>query len=206
MAIDAPEKPDAAPDAPPRGVVGVGKATIKRFQDDQMTDRAAALTYFSMMSLFPALFVVVALLGLLGTEQLIQDVVQYAADQGADAALADALEQSLRGAIERSGGGLGIALVLAIAIALYGASGAFGAVGRALNIVHRVEDDRGFVRQKAENLFWTLVIVALAIVTMAAIFLGGGFAQDLFGRIGLGDMVADVWNIARWAVALLCGI
>ncbi len=206
MAIDAPEKPDTAPGPAPHGVVAVAKATFQRFTGDQMTDRAAALTYYSMMSLFPALFVIVAVLGLLGTEELVEEAVQYAADQGADAAVADALEQSLRGAIERSGGGLGAALVVAIAIAAYGASGAFGAAGRALNKVHRVEDDRGFVRQKAENLGWTLVVVVLAILTLVSIFLGGGIAEDLFGTIGFGDVAADVWNVARWAVALGCAL
>jgi membrane protein len=206
MAIDAPEKPVDAPDPAPNGPFAVGKATVKRFLDDQMTDRAAALTYYSMMSLFPALFVVVAVLGLLGTEELVEQAVRYAAEQGADAAVADALEQSLRGAIERAGGGLGAALFVAVVISLYGASGAFGAAGRALNKVHRVEDDRGFVRQKAENLLWTLVIVLLAIVTLLSIFLGGGIAQNLFAELGLGEVFAGIWNTARWAIAPLCAL
>lgn len=204
MATDAPEKPDAAPAPAPRGVVPIAKATISRFTGDQMTDRAAALTYYSMMSLFPALFVVVALLGLLGTEELVEDAVRYAAEQGADAAVADALEQSLRGAIERAGGGLGAALVIAVAIALYGASGAFGAAGRALNVVHGVEDDRSFVRQKAENLLWTLIIVLLVLVTLVSVFLGGDLAQDVVDWLGFGGIVLDVWTYARWVVALLC--
>lgn len=206
MAIDAPEKPEAAPGPAPRGLVAVGKATVQRFLDDQMTDRAAALTYYSMMSLFPALFVVVALLGLLGTEELVEQAVRYAAEQGADAAVADALEQSLRGALERAGSGLGAALFVAVVISLYGASGAFGAAGRALNKVHRVEDDRGFVRQKAENLLWTLIIVLLAIITLLSIFLGGDMARDAFGKIGLGDAFSDIWNTARWAIAPLCAL
>ncbi|MGK2938979.1 MAG: YihY/virulence factor BrkB family protein [Solirubrobacteraceae bacterium] len=206
MAIDAPERPEAAPGPAPHGPIAIGKATVQRFLDDQMTDRAAALTYYSMMSLFPALFVVVALLGLLGTEQLVQEAVDYAAEQGADAALADAIEESLRGAISRAGDGLGAALVVGIAIAAYGASGAFAAAGRALNKVHRVEDDRGFVRQKAENLGWTMVVVLLAIVTLISVFLGGGIAEDLFGRIGLGEEAASIWNVARWPVALACAL
>lgn len=206
MAIDAPEKPADAPGPAPHGVVAVVKATVQRFLDDQMTDRAAALTYYSMMSLFPALFVVVALLGLLGTEQLVEDAVQYASDQGADAEVANALEQSLQGAISRSGGGLGAALVAAIALGAYGASGAFGAAGRALNKVHRVEDDRGFVHQKAANLGWTMVVVLLAIVTLISVFLGGQIAKDLFDEIGLGEEAGQVWNLARWVVALACAL
>lgn len=206
MAIDAPEKPADAPDPAPSGVVGVAKATFKRFSEDQMTDRAASMTYYSMMSLFPALFVVVAVLGLLGTQGLVQDAVDYAADQGASDEMVDALDSALSTAISRAGGALSAALVVAIVLGAYGASGAFGAAGRALDAVHRVDDDRGFIRQKAEGLGWTFVVVLLAVAILFSLFLGGQIAQDVFGEIGLGSVAADVWNWARWVVAYLCAL
>lgn len=184
-------------------LVEIGKATAQRFLDDEMMDRAAALTYYSMMSLFPALFVVVALLGLVGTEDLVQRAVDYAREQGADATLANALADSLNGIVSRASGQVGAALVIALAIALYGASGAFGAAGRALNVVLRIDDDEGFVHQKLKNLLWTLVIVALAIITLVSVFLGGGLASDVFGWLGFGDELSRVWSYLRWAVAPL---
>jgi membrane protein len=193
---------DAAP-ARPRGIVEIGKATARRFLEDQMMDRAAALTYYSMMSLFPAMFVVVSLLGLLGTQELVTQAVDYAREQGADATLANALGDSLNGIVSRASGQVGAALVVAVVIALYGASGAFGAAGRALNVVLRIESDDSFVRQKAKNLMWTLVIVVLAIVTLVAVFLGGGLANDVFGWLGVGDELARAWSYLRWAIAPL---
>lgn len=189
--------------ARPRGIVEIAKVTARRFLDDEMMDRAAALTYYSMMSLFPAMFVVVALLGLLGTQELVGKVVDYAREQGADELLADALGDSLNGIVSRASGHVGAALFVAVAIALYGASGAFGAAGRALNVVLRIESDDGFVRQKARNLMWTLVIVALAIVTLVAVFLGGGIADDVAGWLGFGDELTRVWSYVRWAIAPL---
>ena len=74
------------------------------------------------------------------------------------------------------------ALVIGLATALYGASGAFGAVGAALNQVWRVEEGRGFVSHKLHNLVWTIVLLALALVTTVLLFLGGGIADDLLGK------------------------
>lgn len=184
-------------------IVDVARTTARRFLDDQMTDRAAALTYYSMMSLFPALFVTVALLGILGTRELVDRAVDYAREQGADATLASALADSLNGIVSRADGQVGAALVVALAIALYGASGAFGAAGRALNVVLRIEDTDGFVAQKLKNLLWTLVIVALAIVTLVSVVLGGELAEDVFAWLGFADEFAAVWSYLRWAIALL---
>jgi membrane protein len=93
--------------------------------------------------------------------------------------------------------------VVALATSLYGASGAFGAVGRALNIVWRVEEGRNFIRQKLHNVGWTLALLVLVLITFVLIFVGGDVAQDLLGKIGLGTYVADVWLIARWPAALV---
>ena len=81
-----------------------------------------------------------------------------------------------------------MALIIGLAISLNGASGAFGAAGRALNKIFRVEEGRGFVKHKALDLLWTLVVMVLALVTFVLIFLGGGLASDLFDKIGLGDI------------------
>ena len=184
----------------------IAKRAFKSFRAHKMTDHGASLTYYAMMSLFPALLAMVAVLGLVGTASLVTDAVQYARDNGADASVTDALDKSLTSAIEKSGGAVSIALVISILLSLNGASGAFGAVGRALNIVYGVEEDRGFVRQKAQNLFFTLVVIVLVIISLVCIFLGGGIAEDLFGTIGLGSTAAGVWGILRWFVAILAAM
>jgi membrane protein len=183
-------------------MVGTIKRAFKRFQADNMLDHAAALTYYVMMSLFPALLVGVSLLGVLGNESLVTDAVQYAKDNGAPAEVTNALENSLNSIVQNSGGAVSIALVFGVAVALYGASGAFGAAGRALNDVYGVEETRSFIRHKLSDLAWTLVVILLAIVSLFCVFLGGGLAKDLFGTIGLGETAAQIFSVARWLIAI----
>jgi membrane protein len=167
-----------------------------------MTQRAAALTYFALLSLFPALLVGVAILGVFGQEGLINDAANYLKDAGAPPETVDAVTSALRSAQSERGTAVG-ALVVGLATALYGASGAFGATGSALNQVWRVEEGRGFVKHKVQNLLWTIVLLLLSLITTVLLFLGGGIANDALGKIGLGDTVADIWQIARWPAALL---
>lgn len=178
------------------------KRAFKKFQADKMSDHAAGMTYFLMMSLFPALLVIISLLGLFGTQGLVVDAVQYARDQGAPPEVVDALRSSLQGTVDGASGAVGVALLLGLAVALYGASGAFGGAGRALNDVYGFEETRPFVKHKLEDLLCTFVVVALVIVALVSVFLGGSVADDLFEEIGLGGAAADVWRLARWLVAI----
>ncbi|MEA2281257.1 MAG: rane protein [Solirubrobacteraceae bacterium] len=178
------------------------KAAFSRFQRDAVTDHAAALTYYSMMSLFPALLLGVAVLGLVGQQGLITDAGNYLRDAGAPKDVINAVTAALQSAQKQRGTAV-TALILGSASALYGASGAFGAVGRALNHIWRVQEGRGFVKHKAEDLGWTLVLLVLVFVAFVLIFLGGGLAGDVLGVIGLGDTAAALWRILRWPAALL---
>ena len=92
--------------------------------------------------------------------------------------------------VNASGGALGVTLVVSVLLALNGASGAFGAAGRALNVVYGVEEGRGMVRRKLTDLATALVVIVLFAVVLAAVFLGGQIADDLFGKIGLGSTAA----------------
>ncbi len=177
------------------------KRAFAKFQADEMTDSAAAMTYYVMMSLFPALLVCVSLLGLLGDQSLVTDAVGYARDQGAPAEVTDALRASLSATVD-AGGAVSFALLLGVLVAIYGASGAFGGAGRALNTVYGVRESRSFVMHKLSDIAWTLVAMALAIVSLFSVFLGAGLAKDLFGTIGLGDTAVVIWRVARWLVAI----
>ena len=167
-----------------------------------MTDHAAALTYYSMLSLFPALLLAVAVLGVFGQQSLIGDTAGYLRSAGAPRETVDAVTSVLDSAQSQRGTAI-TALVFGLALSLNSASGAFGAVGRALNRVWRVDEGRGFVRRKAADLLWTLVVLALVLVTLLLIFLGGGLASDALGLLGLGETAADVWRFARWPAALV---
>jgi membrane protein len=177
------------------------KRAFKRYQGDEMSDRAAGLTYYALMSLFPALLFAVAILGFFGQQGLINDAANYLRDAGAPSSVVDAVTGALKSAQNKRGTAVG-ALVLGLATSLYGASGAFGAVGRALNVIWRVEEGRGFVRKKATDIIWTLLCLVLLLVTLVLVFLGGSLAADVFGAIGLGDTAATIWGYVRWPLAL----
>lgn len=178
------------------------KRTFERFQADNMMDHAAALTYYVMMSLFPALLVCISLLGLLGSPSLVTEAVDYARQNGAPAEVTGALESALSSTVESAGGAVSVALVFGVAVALYGASGAFGAAGRALNDVYGVKETRSFIKHKLSDLAWTMVVIFLAIISLVCVFLGGDLAKDLFGTIGLGETAAEIFRVARWFIAI----
>jgi membrane protein len=175
----------------------------KSFLAHQMTDRAATLTYYAMMSLFPALLVGVTLLGLVGQQGLVTDATNYLLDHGVDPSTANVVRRVLQNLVNTSGGALGVTLVISVALGLNGASGAFGASGRALNVVYGAEESRGMVRRKLTDVAATLAVIVLFAVVLAAVFLGGQIAHDLFGKIGLGSTAASIWSYARWPVALV---
>jgi membrane protein len=178
------------------------KPALDRFSEHELTDRAAALTYYALMSLFPALLVGVALLGLLGEAATVDRVAKYVADQGAPPETVNAVRSSVKSAVSVHSGAGTLLLVFGLGLALYSASGAFGAAGRALNVVAGHEEDRGFVKRKAAGLLWTMVVIVLGVVALILVFLGGGVAHDLFEAIGLGSTAAGVWAVLRWPAAI----
>ena len=178
------------------------KRAFHRFQKDRITDHAAALTYYTLLSLFPALLFGVALLGFFGQQALIADATDFLRSVGAPSQTIDAVTGALEGAQKSRGTALG-ALALGLATSLYGASGAFGAVGRALNVIWRVEEGRGFVKHKVHDVGWTLAVLALILVTGVLVFLGGALSEFVFNQIGLGQTTASIWRYARWPLALL---
>lgn len=178
----------------------------RNFRDHDMTDRAATLTYFAMMSLFPGLLVGVTLLGIFGQEGLVTSATKYLLDHGADPATAKVVNTTLTNMINTSSGALGATLLISLVLALNSASGAFGAAGRALNVVYGVGEDRGMVRRKLNDLLVAVAVIVLLLIVLVAIFLGGQITKDLFGKIGLGDTANAIWSIARWPLALLAAI
>lgn len=181
---------------------GAAKRAFVVFRRHQMTDVAASLTYYAMMSLFPAIVLATSLFSLIGDRKTVADAVDYFARQGADQATLDTIRAVMNKLVTASGGAVSAALVVSVLIALNGASGAFGAAGRALNRIYGVDDDRSLVGRKLVDIGMTLVIVVVLLVAIAALFLGGGVAEDLLGSIGLGSAAATVWSIVRWPLAL----
>src|SRR4051812_25919416 len=160
-----------------------------------MTQHAAALTYYAMLALFPALLIAVAMLGLFGEQQTVGEITRYLADQGAPAAVLEPVQSLLRSAIRSGSGAVSATLVISIVVSLVGASGAFASARRALNAAYDVDEERPFVRRKLADIGATLVLIVLGLVILVLLFLGGGVAEDLAHALGLGSGVADAWQV-----------
>jgi membrane protein len=177
------------------------KRTLVSFYDDQMTHHAAALTYYALMSLFPAVLLALSLLGLLGQYPETYNAIIGYLREVAPTSVVEPLDHSLRGALQ-SKGTAATALVISVVVALYGTTGALEAARRALNVVFEVDAGRSFLRRKTVDVASTFVLMALVLVSLVLAFVGGGFAEDLLGFIGLGSTAARVWNVARWPGAV----
>jgi membrane protein len=185
-----------------RAAAVVGRSA-KAFYDDQMTHHAAALTYYALMSLFPAVLLGLSLLGLLGQyPETYNAIVNYLRDV-APASVVDPLDRSLRGALQ-SKGTAATALAISVVVAFYGTTGLLEGMRRALNVVFELEGSgRSFVRRKTIDVVFTILLMALVVVSLTMVFVGGRLARDLLGFAGLGSTAADVWNVARWPGAVL---
>ena len=185
------------------GLFGALKLAFQNFRQHNMTDRGAGLTYYLVMSLFPALLVAVSMLGLFGQESLVTDATKYLQDAGAPQSVVGIVESSLKSIISSSSGKALIPFVIGVALGLNSASRAYGAAGRALNVAYGEPEERGFVKKKGTQLIFTAVVIVLGLITLVSVFVGGGLAKDIFGAIGLGDVVGSIWIYARWLVALV---
>lgn len=178
------------------------KLTAKEFKADGLQDWAAALTYYSVLSLFPLLIVFVALIGIFGeyprTVNAMLDIVR----EVAPGSTADTVEKSIGGVV-RDKGGAGALLGVGLVTALWSASGYIGAFMRATNAVHDVEEGRPFWRLRPLQLAVTAVMVVLIAFLAIGFVVSGSVARALGDTIGLGDTAVTVWNVAKWPVMLL---
>jgi membrane protein len=178
-------------------VWAVLKRTAVSFYDDQMTQHAAALTYYALMSLFPAMLLGISLLGLLGQyPQTYNSVISYLRDVVPQDTL-NAIDSSLRSAIKQKGNAT-TGLVIGVVTALYGTTGVLEAARRALNVAFRVENGRSFFHRKVRDIASSFILIGLVVITLVLVFVGGTLADHVFGQNG-----AHVWNIARWPLAVV---
>ncbi|HEX8066903.1 MAG TPA: YihY/virulence factor BrkB family protein [Thermoleophilaceae bacterium] len=198
---DAPERaPDSPTELGGRSWWAILKRTIGEFQDDRLTDWAAALTYYGVLSLFPMLIVLVALLGVVGEEGTIDSLIA-SFQQAGMGGFADDVEAPLRGVVENKGGA-GALLGFGLLGALWSASGYVGAFTRAANTIYEVEEGRPFWKLRPLQVLMTLVMVLLVALVALAIVLTGSLAEAIGDAIGLGDSAVAVWSIAKWPAML----
>jgi membrane protein len=203
----APEEMrDAGPDSPTampkRSWPRTLKRTFKEFQEDNLTDWAAALTYYGVLSLFPALIALVSLLGLVVDRSTITRVLTQTISSIGPASAVN----TFKGPIDQVTGNRGTAgllLVVGIAAALWSASGYIGAFMRASNAIYERPEGRPFYRLRPVQLVVTLILELLTALVVVALIVSGPLATSLGNAIGLGSTAETVWNIAKWPAMLL---
>lgn len=197
---DADFKPDELNDIKGPSWVYTTKKAFSEFTRDQCTDLAAGLTYYSVLSVFPALLAIVSLLGVVGQADQTTTAVLDLIRQLGQGDVADQIEGPVRRLTEVEGAGIG--LVVGLAGALWSASGYVGAFGRALNRVYQVDEGRPFWKLRPANLLLTAVLVLMAVVLLLGLVLSGDLAAVVGKRIGLEAGTVEIFNIAKWPVML----
>jgi membrane protein len=193
---------------PPRGPAkltrgswgGVLKRTGSEFRNDNVTDLAAALTYYGVLAIFPALIALVSILGVIGhsaTQPLIENIGTVA--PGA----AKSVFTSAISNIQRDQGAAGVIFVVSIAVALWSASSYVAGFMRASNTIYDVEEGRPIWKTMPVRISVTVVMVLLLAISAFAVVLTGGLARDVGGLIGVGSSAVAVWDIVKWPVLVL---
>ncbi|TFV61124.1 YihY/virulence factor BrkB family protein [Mycobacterium sp. PS03-16] len=198
---DDPRKPDSPTDLTKRSWLYVLRKTAREFQQDQCTDLAAALTYYAVLSLFPALLVMVSLLGVIGQGERTTNAVLDLVDDVAPGTAVDTLRPTIEQLVAAPSAGL--ALIFGILGALWSASGYVGAFARAMNRIYEIDEGRPFWKLRPLQLILTLGALVLAAAVAFMLAVSGPVAEAIGGVIGLGEAAVTVWGIAKWPVILL---
>ncbi len=193
-------KPTGASDSP--SLFATLKRTFTEFSEDNLSDWAAALTYYGLLALFPALIALVGLLGLVGnptttTQTITQIVTKIGPSSGA---------QTFAGPIQsitshRSTAG--IMGIVGLAVALWSASGYIGGFIRAANVIYETPEGRPIWKLRPLQVLVTLIMVVLLALVALALVLTGPIVSAVAGPIGVGNTAVDIWNIAKWPVLIV---
>jgi membrane protein len=194
---DAPKAPTDLPGASWWGAV---KRAAAEFQRDKVTDWAAALTYYGVLSIFPAMLVVVSVVGLAGrsvSQSLITNVGQLA-----PGAVKQVLTTGLT-ELQRNQGGAGVVALLSLAAAIWSASGYVAAFMRASNAMYDIEEGRPLYKTLPIRIGVTLVTLVLLSACAIAVVVSGPLAERAGNIIGAGSAAVTIFSIVKWPLMLL---
>jgi membrane protein len=183
------------------GTFATLKRTWSEFSDDNLTDWAAALTYYGVLAMFPALIALVSVVGILFSPTQITTALEDIVTQLGPSSAVD----TLKGPIENIAGGgskTGIMLIVGILAALWAASGYVGAFMRASNIMYEVDEGRAIWKLRPLQMVVTLVMILLLALAAISIVVSGPVAEAVGSAIGVGDTAVTIWDIAKWPVLL----
>jgi len=194
----APKDPT---DLPKRQWRPVLRRTVGEFKDDGLMDWAAALTYYGVLALFPALVALVSIVGFLGqstVQSLIDNINAIPGEGQAKTIVIDTIKN-----LSNHKSSAGIAFFVGLALALWSASGYVGAFMRASNAIYEKPEGRPFYRLRPVQLGVTLVMLMLLAISAAAVAVTGPLTERVGAAVGLGGTAQTVFDVAKWPVILL---
>jgi membrane protein len=189
--------PKTLTDMPKAGWLAILKRSVREFKHDDITDRAAALTYFGVLALFPAMLVLVSILGLLGksaTQQLLTNIGQVAPG-GVLTFLKGVVTQ-----VQGKAGVAGIAAIIGLLVAFWSASGYVAAFMRASNAIYDVDEGRPIWKTVPVRILTTFALVIMLVIAAAIVVLTGPIANQVGAVFGIGHVAVVIWGIAKWPV------
>ncbi|WP_431795508.1 YihY/virulence factor BrkB family protein [Microbacterium enclense] len=197
-ASEHPAKPDSPDDLDRRSWKYVLRKTLREFTSDGCIDIAAALTFFSVLSVFPALIALFSLLGVVGQGRAAADAILGIIEQAAPGETAN----TIRGPIEQiaSSPAAGIALITGILLAVWSASGYVGAFSRAMNRIYEIQEGRPFWKLKPVQLLVTVIGIVLLFIAATILVVSGPVTTAVGDALGVGDVAQTLWSILKWPV------
>ncbi|MFF2861019.1 YihY/virulence factor BrkB family protein [Streptomyces rubiginosohelvolus] len=192
--------PDRPAELPRRSWAAVLRGTLKEFKDDELADRSAALTYYGVLALFPALLVLVSLLGIAGesaTRQVLENLQKLAPGSARDI-ISDAVEQ-----LQGNAGAGSFMAIAGLAVAVWSASGYVAAFIRTSNAVYDMPEGRPVWKVLPLRVALTVTLMVLACASALIVVFSGGIARQAGAALGIGDTALTIWSIAKWPVLVL---
>jgi membrane protein len=192
--------PQALTRMPRRSWGGVLKRTVREFKEDSLTDLAAALTYYGILAIFPAVIALISIVGLIGhsaTQTLITNL-----DKLAPGTARTVFTNAING-LDKSRGAAGLLFIVGILGALWSASGYVAAFMRASNQIYDIEEGRPFWMTIPVRLAITVTMLVLLAISAFAVVITGSLAGKVGDLIGVGGTAVQIWDIAKWPALLL---
>jgi membrane protein len=194
--------PDDPTDLPKRSWLDTLKRTFREFKEDDLTDWAAALTYYAVLSIFPALIALVSMVGLIADPATITRVLTDTVSSLGPKSAVDTFKGPIE-SITASESRAGLGLILGLAGALWTASGYVGAFMRASNSIYEIEEGRPFYKLRPLQILVTLILELMLAIVVVALIVSGPLATAIGEAIGLGDTALTIFNIVKWPVLLV---
>ena len=179
--------------------IAMAKAIYSRFGEVQVTDRAAAQTYYSILSLFPALLVVVSLLALLGTYPDTYNSIIDTLRDAAPGTAVNTIDSALRDALQNRGHAT-VLLIIGIVLGVYSASGAMGTAMRSLEAINRAPEGRSFLPNLGVRLGLTAMVTLLVLVAFLAVVIAGPLFGSIADAAGIPSVIKGLVGYLRWPV------